>query len=391
MNKFDVAVIGGGAAGLACAVSLLRGNKNLKICIAEACDRLGKKLAATGNGQGNISNTEMNVSHYHGGNLKLAEDIACKDSYAGAKLFDCLFSADEKGRIYPAGKQASALCDSLINALNFYGGAEIMTGSAVSEIAETKEGFSVCAGKKVLFADFVVFCVGGKAQKQFGTDGSAYAIVEKFGHKTTPLFPSIVQLRTDISHIKSLKGIRVDCVVTALVEGRAAVKVRGDVIFTDYGVSGNAVFSVSSYIAGKTGAELSIEFLPDFAAEEIERCISAKQKYGWKRDEVLSGLLHNQLGRAVIRRANSDKPSEIAGMLKDFRLKVTGTLGFDYAQVTKGGIEMSGITDELESRFVKNLFFAGEVLDIDGDCGGYNLQWAFTGGKRVADAILKRV
>ena len=237
----------------------------------------------------------------------------------------------------------------------------------------------------------MVFCVGGKAQKQFGTDGSAYAIVEKFGHKTTPLFPSIVQLRTDISHIKSLKGIRVDCVVTALIEGRAAVKVRGDVIFTDYGVSGNAVFSVSSYIADKTGAELSIEFLPDFAAEEIERCISAKQKYGWGRDELLSGLLHNQLGRAVIRRANSDKPSEIAGMLKDFRLKVTGTLGFDYAQVTKGGIEMSGITYELESRFVKNLFFAGEVLDIDGDCGGYNLQWAFTGGKRVADAILKRV
>ena len=387
---YDVIIIGGGASGLACAARLNKSGKNLKVCLIDAGDRLGKKLAATGNGQGNISNLDMTAEHYHGGNTALVEKIACADPYDGARLFGCLFSADERGRIYPAGKQASALVDDLLNSVNTPL-TSISTGVKVEKIDKTANGFEVSLNGDKIKAKYVVLCVGGKAQKQFKTDGSGYALATSFGHTVTKLYPSLVQLKTETTHIKTLKGIRADCNVSAFCGGKLLKTVRGDVIFTDYGVSGNAVFFVSSYIADKQGATLSLEFLPDFGAEKIARSVSARKSAGWEKRELLSGTLHNQIGRAIIKRAGSDDTSAITATLKNFTLPVLGTLGFDYAQVTKGGISMSEVSDELESKLVKNLFFAGEILDVDGDCGGYNLQWAFTSGAAVADAILKRI
>ncbi len=388
-SEYDVIIVGGGAAGLACAVSLLKCGKNSKICLVDAGERFGKKLAATGNGQGNISNTDMTAAHFHGGNISVAEKIACANAYDGAKLFGCVFGADDRGRIYPAGRQASALVDSLLHSLR---GAECVTGVKISKIIKGNGGFAVYEDKRLVGkAKFVVLCTGGKAQKQFKTDGSAYALATSFGHTLTPLYPSLVQLKTDTKHIKALKGIRADCIVTASCNGKTLAKARGDVIFTDYGVSGNAVFSVSSYITDKQNVTLSLEFLPDFSAEQIEQSIAVQKAAGREESELLSGTLHNQIGRAVIKRAGTASPREIVRTLKNFTLEVCGNLGFDYAQVTKGGINMGEVTGVLESRLAKNLFFAGEILDVDGDCGGYNLQWAFTSGMTVAREILNRL
>lgn len=425
---YDVIVIGGGAAGLACAVRLLKSGKNLKIRLIDAGDRFGKKLAATGNGQGNISNLDMTAQHYHGGNIPLAAKIACADPYAGARLFDCVFCADEKGRIYPAGKQASALVDDLIRSVNSLGITSCASGVKTEKISKSGDFFTVREeGGVQNRAKFVVLCTGGKAQKQFKTDGTSYALATSLGHTLTPLYPSLVQLKTDTKYIKTLKGIRADCLVSAVCGGKVIAQSRGDVIFTEYGVSGNAVFSVSPYITDKPTATLSLEFLPDFNEKTVEKSIFSKIERGWELSELLSGTLHNQIGRAVIKRAVEEfaretsglkaasahvavsarsaasasksvasvsdtvAPREIIRVLKNFTLEVTGNLGFDYAQVTKGGINMGEVSDELESRLVKNLFFAGEILDVDGDCGGYNLQWAFTGGMTAADAILKRI
>lgn len=386
---YDVIIIGGGASGLACAVTLLKGAE-CKVCVLEAGERLGRKLAATGNGQGNISNTELGSSHYHGGNVPLAEKIACVDPYEGARFFNCLFAPDDKGRIYPAGKQASALVDSLNFTLKSLG-AEIYTASRVTDITRINGGFAVNTANKTFTSRFVALCAGGKAQKHFGTDGSAYALVRKFGHAVTPLYPSLVQLKTDVTHIKTLKGIRAECNATAVVGGKRVKTVRGDVIFTEYGVSGNAVFTLSAYLTDKPDSVVSLEFLPDFSAEDIEKDVNAKINAGYPVAELLSGTLHNQIGRAVVRRAQSPEAKEIVRVLKNFTLEVKGTLGFDYAQVTKGGIDMRGVTDGLESKFAHGLYFAGEILDIDGDCGGYNLHWAFTGGKRAALSILEKL
>lgn len=390
MTKYDVMIIGCGAAGLACAATLINGNKSLKICLVDAGDRLGKKLAATGNGQGNISNLDLTAEHYHGGNVDLVEKIACTDPYDGAKLFSCLLSADEKGRIYPAGRQASALVDELLVSLD-NPNVHIFTQYKAEKVVRAKELFEVTTKNgEFCCAERVVLCVGGKAQKQFKTDGSGYALATSLGHTLTPLYPSLVQLKTETVHIKTLKGIRADCNVTAFCGGKPLKTVRGDVIFTDYGVSGNAVFSVSSYVADKQNVTLSLGFLPDFTAEEIEKSIAKRKSVGYEKSELLSGTLHNQIGRAIIKRAGSARADIIVKTLKNFTLPVLGTLGYDYAQVTKGGINMAEVTEELESKLVKNLFFAGEILDVDGDCGGYNLQWAFTSGMTVASAILKR-
>lgn len=383
MIHYDVAVIGGGASGLACAVCLAE--SKLKIALIDAGERLGKKLAATGNGQGNISNLDLSHGHYYGGNVALAEKIACINPYEGAKLFDCLFAPDEKGRIYPTGKQASALCDGLISKLKAKS-VDII----YSKVINLEKDFKLTLESgQVITSDYVVLCIGGKAQKQFKTDGSAYTLATNLGHRLTKLYPSLVQLKTDTKYIKILKGIRSDCNVTAIVGGNPVKTVRGDVIFTDYGISGNAVFSISPHVTDKPEAVISLEFLPDISTEVIKNNLEMRKNSGQPIEELLSGTLHNQLGRAIIKRAGSDI-NKITQMLKNFTLEVSGTLGFDYAQVTKGGIDMRDITDELESKLVKNLFFAGEVLDVDGDCGGYNLQWAFASGKAVAQNILKR-
>lgn len=387
--NYDVAIIGGGASGLACAVRLVRRNPKLNIAVIDAGERFGKKLASTGNGQGNVTNRNMSLDCYFSGNLTLVQKIALSPDAINLEgsLFHCILQADSSGRVYPVGKQASALVDSLLYELN-HGGVHTYLKTKVTDI-DSNLNITLSTGESIS-AKFAVMCTGGKAQKQFKTDGSSYALAQRLGHKLTLLFPSLVQLKTDTRHIKNLKGIRVDAAVTALSNGRILAKTHGDVIFTDYGVSGNAIFAISPYIADKPEVTLSLNFL-QFDDKEIIKDIEDKRKVGYPDSELLSGTLHHQLGRAIIRRCQSSDAKTICNTAKNFTLDVCGTLGFDYAQVTHGGIDMGGVTDELESKYVKNLFFAGEILDVDGCCGGYNLHWAFASGYAVADSIIKRL
>lgn len=387
MKKYDVIIVGGGAAGLACAVALSE-NPNLKILIIEAGERVGKKLSATGNGQGNIFNCDMNIHHYRSGNLGLVEKIVyCDDDrpveWACNRIFGTmLYKGGTMGRVYPQSLQASSLTDILLRRLQKRGVSILLS----KRVINIERGFTVDCGEKFT-ANFVVLATGGKAQKQFGTDGSAYKLAQTFGHKITPLYPSIVQLKTDTTHIKNLKGIRALCFVQSFVNGERKHGVLGDVIFTDYGVSGNAIFYVSSVLT-KQGGMISLDFLPDFSAKTVEDTLLKRRKDGIETSNLLCGILHNQLARAILKRAASDDIKNIVDIIKNFTLEVTGTLGFDYAQVTQGGVDMRDISDNLESKLCKNLYFAGEILDVDGDCGGYNLHWAFTSAQTVANAII---
>ena len=383
----DVAIIGGGASGLAAAALLCRTTK-LDIALIEGGGRLGKKLAASGNGQGNISNAHISAQNYHGSGAARAYDIISCFGKVYERLFYGRFTCDERGRIYPAGRQASALSDCLIAEVR-RGGVNVLTGARVVSLEKGGQFVLRLSDGSSMTAKYVVMCVGGKAQKQFGTDGSSYALARAFGHRITPLFPSLVQLKTDVAHIKTLRGIRADCNVRAVAEDGGEMSARGDVIFTDYGVSGNAVFSVSPVFAGSRG-KICIGFAPGISEEELAADIRLKQSLGYERSEVLALTLNNQIGRAIVRRAGSGDAAVIAHTAKNFTLEVNGTLGFDYAQVTRGGIDMSDVNDDLESALCPGLFFAGEVLDVDGDCGGYNLTWAFASAARVAEAIAGR-
>ena len=383
----DVAIVGGGASGLALAALLSRRTK-LNICVLEGGVRLGKKLAASGNGQGNVSNVHMSEKNYYGSGAARGFEIISRYGEVYKTLFHGLFTCDERGRVYPAGRQASSLSDSLIAEL---ARAKVNTVTGVKVTKITKKGLfclTLSDGRQ-LDALYTVLCVGGKAQKQFGTDGTSYALAQSFGHTLTNLYPSLVQLKTDTTYIKTLRGIRADCEVRAVVDEKEVKSSRGDVIFTEYGISGNAVFSVSPAFAGH-GGDVIISFAPEFSEKQLKEDILSKQFLGYEATEVLALTLNNQIGRAIVKRACSSDAAEIASVAKNFVLPVYGTLGFDYAQVTRGGIDMTEVTDELESKLCRGLFFAGEVLDIDGDCGGYNLTWAFASAERVAQSIAER-
>ena len=392
MHKYDVAVIGGGAGGLATACTLLNLNKNLSVIVVEGCDRAGKKIASTGNGQGNVSNADLGAEHFHGSLKNVAEKLCSEGLYDPLSLFDFLFVKDKLGRIYPAGKQASALSDCLIRKAKTTG-VQLLTSTRVTAI---EKGFvlTLSSGEKI-GADYVVLATGGKAQKQFGTDGTSYSLAQNFKHTLTPLYPSLVQLKCDTRYTKSLKGIRAECRVTALAGDEKLASYVGDVIFTDYGVSGNAIFYVSAYCAGRSDVTLSLEFLPEISEAEIERSIKDRLSAGYAWEEVLCGTLHNQIARAVARRCanggGKDGARELAHTVKNFTLRAEGSLGFDYAQVTKGGIPESEVDGNLQSRLVPGLYFAGEILDVDGDCGGYNLTWALASGMHVATAIAEKM
>ncbi|MBE7079333.1 MAG: aminoacetone oxidase family FAD-binding enzyme [Clostridiales bacterium] len=404
MKRLKVAIIGGGASGLMLAAALPHDFAKFdEVAIFERGDRLGKKLSATGNGQGNITNLavrEGGFSSLAGDAIRAQNTVNAYDNTVLQDFFAALgvpLLADERGRVYPAGRQASALCDALRFTVEKQG-VSVYLQSQVTEIKKEKDGFllrvATKSGEEKYFAKTVVLCAGGKAAKNFGTDGTAYALAQNLGHSVTALYPSLVQLKTDTAHIKTLKGIRVhDGMVRAYQNGKLIAKEQGDIIFTDYGISGDAVFRISAYLTDKVskGISLELDFLPEISETEIYRILQEKEKKypTLSKTELLFGVVNNQIGRAILRRADGDMRLA-AKLTKAFPLSLTGNLGFEYAQVTKGGIPLCEADENLESRFVKGLYFAGEILDVDGACGGYNLQWAFSSSQTVAKALIEK-
>lgn len=398
MEQVKVAIIGGGAAGLMLANSL----KNQDgVVLLERGERLGRKLSATGNGQGNLTNLGVVDAEYFSVSKNpapLIKKVICAyDNQSMTEFFrnlGVLCIADERGRVYPSGRQASALTDALRFALSRRG-MDTRLESLVTKLERKGEGFVLTlatkSGEEKLYADKVVLCAGGKAAKNFGTDGNAYALAQNFGHTVTKLYPSLVQLKTDTEHIKSLKGIRINDGILSVTTPTRALSVQGDIIFTDYGISGDAVFRLSAFIADELeggSCSLSLDLLPQYTEEEIYSLLRAKKSASpdIPVGELLFGVVNNQVGRAVMRRAANDL-KRAAALVKSFSLTAKGSLGFDYAQVTKGGIPLTEVTEDLESRLQKGLYFAGEILDVDGQCGGFNLQWAYASARTVAKAI----
>ncbi len=396
MKKYEVAIIGGGFSGLITALALSERLGGENIAVFERNDRVGKKILATGNGRGNISNLNLSVEHYHSAEGRTnALNTIEKYGYKSIIGFFCDLGIPvvyEGDRIYPSSLQASSVLDMMRVKLDFLK-TEIKTDSECFGIKKTSGGFVVSTKSGEYFATYVVFAAGGKAGKQYGTDGKAFGILEKLGVKITTLYPAIVQLKTDTTYLKGLKGLKEKALVKAYDGEKLLSEFYGDVLFTDYGVSGNAVFYLSSYLVGAKNPEISISFTDKTEGELFDFLMRKVKSMPYiSPDDILTGVINKQIGRAIAKRCGANDLNErsirkIADCAKDFRLKVTGTLGFDYAQVTRGGVKLSEVTDELELKKNKGLFVAGEALDIDGDCGGYNLQWAYSSAMTVAEKI----
>ena len=398
MSKFyKVAIIGGGSAGILNAVELLSGDNCLNgedVVILERNDRIGKKLISTGNGQGNLFNADFSSKYYHGESAFIDSFVRNANKIDVVNYFKSLgiyTTTLKDGKMYPISKQATSVLD-LLRAFLLSKGCEIITGVTVNGVKKKGDAFTVFSDGMEIRVESVVLATGGKSQKQFGTDGTSYAIAQRLGHKLTDLYPSLVQVKTDLSKIKGLKGLKETAKVTAYDGNRELKSAFGEVLFTEYGVSGNAVFTVSGELASVKNPIIAIEFMPDFTRDEILTILTEREKAGYMTGELyLCGLINKRIGQAVCKASKSLSVKDVVSELKNFRLQVTGNLGFNYSQVTKGGIVTLDVdADTMESKLVENLYLIGEMLDIDGDCGGYNLTFAFVSGIVSAKRIKQK-
>ncbi len=394
----EVAIIGGGAAGMMAALTAAEWTDS-SVVLLERQSRLGRKLLATGNGRCNLSNLHCAPQHYHGRSpdfVRPALDaFGPEDTLAYFRRLGLLCRAEDSGRVYPLSDQANSVLDTLRLALEGFG-VTVRTDCQVSAIAPQSSGFLLTTSAGTLFADKVIVTAGGAASPKLGGTRDGYQLLRSLGHRCTKLYPSLVQLRTDTTYTRALKGVRAEAAVT-LKNGQAVIaRQRGEVQFTDYGVSGPVIFELSRAAVTEEGPlTLSLDLVESLSQGELVELLAEKQQLlpGLTLENLLTGVLHNRLGRTVLRysgRKLTQSVSElsrrdlahIARSCKAFQLEVTGNQGLEHAQVTAGGLRTDQFYPEtLESRCCPGLYAAGEVLDVDGDCGGFNLQWAWSSGR----------
>lgn len=400
MKKYDVVVVGGGFSGL-CTAVLLKKSAVKSVLIVDANKRIGKKILATGNGQGNLTNVDVDCSHYHG-DRAFAEKVLSR--YGKNELLSFfsdlgLITTERDGRVYPASFCASSIADVLRFSLED-SPVEVLTDERVTCVKRAIGGFIVTTASGEFFAERVVLAFGGSSGDGFSTDGKSYSLATDSGHVLTDLCPSLVQLKTEREKIRGLKGIKQQAEIT-LKQGDKTIRTAcGDLLFTDYGISGNSVFYISAYLRGLKKPHVEISFLPDKTCGELKGLL--KNKLGLlgkiSCERMLVSLLPTRLAERMIyacgRRpeniADIAFVNDVAEQIKGYRLNIEGTAGFKASQVTAGGIRCSDVDpDTMQSKLADGLYIIGEALDVDGDCGGYNLQWAFSSASVCAEALPK--
>lgn len=402
--KTDVIIIGGGAAGLCAAVYLKQKAPQKTVRILEKLPRVGKKLITTGNGRCNISNKNISTENYHGENKNFCEYALNKYGTAVCEKFFESIGINlicEKDKLYPASLQAGSVVDCLRFSAE-ESGVIIHTDTAVTDIKVLGGSYKVIANKMSFIADNVIIATGGLAGgDKFGSDGSMFDILKKADFKIIEPTPSIVQIKTENSIAKQLKGIKVNAVVSLKNGEKILRKEFGEVLFTDYGLSGPPVMQVSRDAARLKNTVVSLDLMPEEDLKSLANLIKQRTEILKNRplEEFFTGMFNKRVGQVILKSAGlklNDKSSsindshieKIVFFIKNMEFAVVGTTGFANAQVTAGGLDTLQFNDAtMESRDCKNLYCIGEILDIDGDCGGFNLQWAWSSAMCAADAI----
>ncbi len=389
MKATDILIIGGGASGLAAAIEAARTSPDKSVTVLEHLPKVGKKILATGNGRCNLGNLNAASHKYTNAAfaLPVIEKYGTNSLIAFFESMGLYTRADSEGRLYPMSNAAASVLDALRFECEKLD-VNIICEEKATQIKKSEIGFSVNGN---ITAKKLIIATGGKSAPSQGSDGSGYPLLKSLGHTLTPLAPSLVQIKTDTASIKSLKGVRAKARLTLSASGSS----EGEILFTDYGVSGIAAMDLSRFIKQDKKAEISLDLLPDFTQEEAKEIITriARHNPAVPADGMLGGIIHKAIGTAAIKAAlgflpktaGEIKPKQaaiIAATLKDFRLSVTGTKSYNDAQVTRGGADVSEFDNgTMMSKKVNNLYACGEVLDVDGACGGFNLAWAFASGR----------
>ena len=397
----NVCVIGGGAAGMLAALTAAENGH--RVLLLERQSRVGRKLLATGNGRCNLSNYHVSPAHYHGGAGFC--DFALSQFDVGETLqyfasLGLLTVSEASGRIYPMSNMAGSVLDVLRYALE-RPEIDLQTGQTVTAVRKMPEGFSVKTETDTFSARCLILAAGGAAGSKVGGGMDGYRLAKSLGHHRTALYPSLVQLKTDPTYPRALKGVKAQCGISICRGSQVLASNSGEVLFTEYGVSGPAIFDLSrSVSAGGSDLTCLLNFFPDWEEAEVLHWLSQRQAAmaAHEASTLLTGSCHTRLGQMICKSAGFtnqraagltwDDLRRIARQATHFALPITGTCGFDQAQVTAGGLDTSEFDPRtLQSRLVPGLYACGELLDIDGDCGGYNLQWAWSSG-RLAGKLL---
>lgn len=375
----DICIIGGGAAGMTAAICAKEENPKLDVLIIEKKSQMGKKLLATGNGKCNLSN------------------INCPGVEETLDFFEDLgivTRTDSEGRIYPYTEEARSVKDALEQRLRGLG-VQVMTDAEVAVVEHSGDHFIVQLGNKVLEARKLLIACGGKSAAKLGSSGDGFRFAKKLGHKVSKLIPVLtaVDVKEDTS---KLSGIRTKACVSLNFNGQTVFSERGEVQFTQTGISGICVFNLSRFLMIPEGCsweegfdqyEILIDLFPD--RDDLVELLEKRREQGFADEKLLQFLVRRPLGEMIYTLSKGDI-KETARLLKAFPLSPKSVKGWEFAQATKGGVSFDEINEEtMESRIIKNLYFAGEVLDYDGPCGGYNLQNAWETGRRAGKEMAK--
>lgn len=392
--KQQVIIIGGGASGLAAGIQAAR--KGACVTILEHTARPGKKLLSTGNGKCNLTNLNLTLEGYRGGNPDFIQRVL--KNVDVQKTMDFFYSlglmlTDRNGYVYPASGQASSVLDGL-RFESEHLGVKILCDCQVDAIGKDLT-LATSLGKKK--GDAVILAAGSKAAPKTGSDGSGYPLAKALGHRIVTPLPALVQLKCKEKWHKEAAGVRAEALVTLWTGNQLLSEDRGEVQFTDYGLSGIPVFQVSRFAARalEQGSEVfaALDLMPDQSPQAVKNLLEQRAREFSYRPavEYLNGVFNKKLGSVLLKEAGIGKGTvgeippfsikKLAAVIKGLKARVASVNSFDQAQVCSGGVDLSDINpDTMESRLVPGLYFAGEILDVDGICGGYNLQWAWSTG-----------
>lgn len=399
--KHSLIIVGGGAAGLTSA--LIAKDFGIDVAIIEGTDRIGKKILTTGNGRCNISNANINCNRYHSENLHFSKNIldsfTVKDTidffaYLGLPLITI-----DGGKMFPMSLQASSVLDILRFALEERK-IPVYINTKAKEIIKKDNRFIIYSTDSSTYeCEKLIIATGGKSAPKTGSDGSGYTLAKQLGHSIITPVPALVQLKLSYNRLKALSGVKFDGNAEIFINDKFVQKEFGEILFTDYGISGPPILQLSRIasngISKNDKISIIIDMLPTIEVKALNDFLNNHWSVFASRSvyDSLIGIINKKVIPIILKEAtiedvhksccnlNWKEKNALSALLKHWKFQVSDTNSFANAQVTAGGINTNEINAKtLESNIVPNLFFAGEVLDIDGDCGGYNLQWAWSSG-----------
>jgi len=388
MQKYSLAIIGAGASGLVAAISAARRGRSVVVC--DRLDTAAKKLLASGAGRCNLCNDRLSASEYNPESRELVGSVFAR--FGREELLEFLKSLglyvySQQGRVFPITNQSSSMLAVLLRELKRLN-IPLELGFEVADIASGGKGFSlVSRQKKTIRCDSLVIAAGGKSYPALGSNGSCYGFARQFGHRVIDPVPSVVPLEVKDPRCHILQGQKIFVCARAVINGTIQSQAEGELLFTKYGLSGTAILDISREISialnrhGEKDVRASVDFVPYMQTEALEAELTRRIRADWETGGLLDGILPNKFNRAFADTLAGRVPISIARALKDIRFAIRATRGWNEAEFTAGGVEVTGVRQAtLESKHAKGLYFCGEILDVEGRRGGYNLAWAFCSG-----------